>query len=283
MAAFATPVTAPVETVDGARSQSEAAYLRIRERIVSLDMPPGSVVNEGRLRLELRIGRTPIREALQRLARENLVRSIPHRGTFVTDVNITDLARITEVRVVLEGHAARLASERLSGADREALSMLVEVLEDGLKHRTALRNALRRVDSGFLRVGAECAYCPARGDCPAKQGELITSAASLVHKVVGNSLSRTDIAEPGRFHMMLGELSRLAKMARNELQEQVRAGAIIERPDGKTLELIEKTVERVSKSSILKAYGPEEGERILTKLRTDGALTKETHEELRAK
>jgi DNA-binding GntR family transcriptional regulator len=124
-------LTAPVEALDGARSQSEEAYLRIRERIVSLDMPPGSVVNEGRLREELRIGRTPIREALQRLARENLVRSIPHRGTFVTDVNITDLARITEVRVLLEGHAARLAAERLSIADREALSVLVEVLEEG--------------------------------------------------------------------------------------------------------------------------------------------------------
>ena len=129
--AFATPVTAPVEAFIGTRSQSEEAYLRIRERIVSLDMPPGSVVNEGRLREDLKIGRTPIREALQRLAWENLVRSIPHRGTFVTDVNITDLARITEVRVVLEGHAARLAAERLSGADRASLSMLVEVLKEG--------------------------------------------------------------------------------------------------------------------------------------------------------
>jgi len=139
--AFATPATALVEAFDGTRSQSEEAYLRIRERIVSLDMPPGSVVNEGRLREDLKIGRTPIREALQRLAWENLVRSIPHRGTFVTDVNITDLARITEVRVVLEGHAARLAAERLSGADRESLSMLVEVLKEGpsLNQRELMR------------------------------------------------------------------------------------------------------------------------------------------------
>jgi DNA-binding GntR family transcriptional regulator len=128
--ASATPVMAVVES-GSARSQSEEAYLRIRERIVSLDMRPGSVVNEGRLREELKIGRTPIREALQRLARENLVRSIPHRGTFVTDVNITDLARITEVRVVLEGHAARLAAERLSTTDREALAQLLERLEEG--------------------------------------------------------------------------------------------------------------------------------------------------------
>jgi DNA-binding GntR family transcriptional regulator len=128
--ASATPVMALIESDGLARSQSEEAYLRIRERIVSLDMPPGSVVNEGRLREELKIGRTPIREALQRLARENLVRSIPHRGTFVTDVNITDLARITEVRVVLESHAARLAAERLSTTDREALAQLLERLEE---------------------------------------------------------------------------------------------------------------------------------------------------------
>jgi DNA-binding GntR family transcriptional regulator len=129
--ASATPVMALVESDGSARSQSEEAYLRIRERIVSLDMPPGSVVNEGRLREELSIGRTPIREALQRLARENLVRSIPHRGTFVTDVNITDLARITEVRVVLESHAARLAAERLAIADRDAFAQLLERLEEG--------------------------------------------------------------------------------------------------------------------------------------------------------
>ena len=129
--ASATPVMAQVESAGSARSQSEEAYLRIRERIVSLDMPPGSVVNESRLREELKIGRTPIREALQRLARENLVRSVPHRGTFVTDVNITDLARITEVRVVLEGHAARLAAGRLSTADRDAFARLLELLEEG--------------------------------------------------------------------------------------------------------------------------------------------------------
>jgi DNA-binding GntR family transcriptional regulator len=126
-----TPNLAVVESPDGARSQSEVAYLRIRDRIVSLEMPPGSVVNEGRLREDLDIGRTPIREALQRLALENLVKSVPHRGTFVTDVNITDLARITEVRVVLEAHAARLAAERLTSQDRLSIQELLDILESG--------------------------------------------------------------------------------------------------------------------------------------------------------
>jgi DNA-binding GntR family transcriptional regulator len=129
--ASATRFAPIVEPAEGARSQSEEAYLRIRDRIVRLDMPPGSVVNEARLREELQIGRTPIREALQRLARENLVRSVPHRGTFVADVNITDLARITEVRVVLEAHAARLAAEKLAAADRASIEKMLDVLQNG--------------------------------------------------------------------------------------------------------------------------------------------------------
>src|SRR5215472_13709676 len=126
-----------------ARSQSEVAYARLLERIVSLEMPPGSVVNEARLRDELSIGRTPIREALQRLARENLVKSVPHRGTFVTDVNITDLARITEVRVVLESHAARLAAEKLTAADRESVHELLAMLGPG---KVTDQRALMRLD-----------------------------------------------------------------------------------------------------------------------------------------
>jgi DNA-binding GntR family transcriptional regulator len=129
--AGATPGLAVLGSADGSRSQSEEAYLRIRERIVSLELRPGSVVHEGRLREDLAIGRTPIREALQRLAHESLVRSVPHRGTFVTDVNITDLARITEVRLVLEAEAARLAAERAGTADREAIGEILTVLEAG--------------------------------------------------------------------------------------------------------------------------------------------------------
>jgi DNA-binding GntR family transcriptional regulator len=136
------------ESVEAARLQSEEAYLRIRERIVSLEMPPGSVVNESRLREELKIGRTPIREALQRLARENLVRSIPHRGTFVTDVNITDLARITEVRVVLEAHAARLAAEKLAASDRESIEQLLDVVLNG---RISDQRDLMRLDQKVHR------------------------------------------------------------------------------------------------------------------------------------
>jgi DNA-binding GntR family transcriptional regulator len=139
------------------RSQSEEAYTRLLERIVRLDMPPGSVVNEARLREELKIGRTPIREALQRLARENLVRSIPHRGTFVTDVNITDLARITEVRVVLESHAARLAAEKHTTADAQATRDLLQLLRGD---RITDQRQLMQLDQRIHRLIYRAAHNP---------------------------------------------------------------------------------------------------------------------------
>src|SRR2546427_1570916 len=91
---------------------SEQAYLRIRDQIITLSLPPGSVIDEGRLRQQLGLGRTPIREALRRLSQEDLVAVIPNRGTFVAGITITDLAAVTEIRVELEGFAFRLAAER---------------------------------------------------------------------------------------------------------------------------------------------------------------------------
>lgn len=124
---------APLHTVvlqsASVRSQGERAYLLIRDQIVTLRLAPGSVIEEARLRQELGLGRTPIREALQRLAHENLVSFVPHRGTFVTDINLTDLHRLTEVRFEMEGYAARLAAERASAADRAAMEELMADLE----------------------------------------------------------------------------------------------------------------------------------------------------------
>jgi len=111
------------------RSQGERAYLLIRDQIVTLRLAPGAVIEEAHLRQELGLGRTPIREALQRLAHENLVTFVPHRGTFVCDINLTDLHRLTEVRVEMEGYAARLAAERGSAGDRAAMEALMQELE----------------------------------------------------------------------------------------------------------------------------------------------------------
>ena len=79
-------------------SLAEQAYRFIRDRLVMLDIRPGSPINEEELGTALGMGRTPIREALKRLESERLVVAYPRRGTFATDVNISDLAHISEVR-----------------------------------------------------------------------------------------------------------------------------------------------------------------------------------------
>lgn len=150
-------------------------------------------------------------------------------------------------------------------------------------HRAALRSALLHVDSGYMRPGPECARCPARGQCPAKQGEVIEAATALVSKTLAaNTLAVIEFS-PGRFHQMLGEMHRLQEMAKGQLKTRVRDGEVIERPDGKTLCLETKHVERISKKSILEAYGKEAGEQMLQTLRDTGALELKPQEELRAK
>jgi DNA-binding GntR family transcriptional regulator len=93
-------------------SLKQQAYHAIKHKIVSLELQPGAVIDESALIAELKVGRTPIREALQRLALEKLVVIIPRRGMFVSEIGITDLNRLFEVRVVLESLAARLAAQR---------------------------------------------------------------------------------------------------------------------------------------------------------------------------
>ena len=84
----------------------EQAYYAIRELIVSLELAPGAVIEERRLTERLGSGRTPVHEALRRLAQEQLVEVYPRRGMFVADVDVRDLARISEVRALLEAEGA---------------------------------------------------------------------------------------------------------------------------------------------------------------------------------
>jgi len=93
-------------------SLSERAYIDIRRMIVQLQLPPGAVVREDTLSSELGIGRTPIREALQRLARDEFVTVLPRRGMLVTPIDVADLTVLYETRALLEPYAARLACQR---------------------------------------------------------------------------------------------------------------------------------------------------------------------------
>jgi len=108
---------------------SDKAYYLIRQRIITLELPPMSPIDEQALMEELQLGRTPIREALQRLAAENLVSIIPRRGMFVADIGLTDLQQVFELRMMLEGYCARLAAQRASDNQLAEMQRLIGELE----------------------------------------------------------------------------------------------------------------------------------------------------------
>ena len=146
--------TPPIE----ARLFADRAYHELRDRIVTLQLPPGTMLREDDLMRELSLGRTPLREAVKRLVLENLVAVQPRRGTFVTPVEAADIVHITEVRAELESYAAELAALRMDGATRA----LAEALRDEIEDRTLAgdQGGLMRFDERIHRFTWEASGNP---------------------------------------------------------------------------------------------------------------------------
>jgi DNA-binding GntR family transcriptional regulator len=113
-------------------SLSAVAYFLIRDLIVTLELAPGTPLREKDLMERLALGRTPVREALHRLADEGLVAIYARRGMAVASVDVGELSSVSEVRVELEGLAARLAAQRGSDADQVVADRLVAEIDKGL-------------------------------------------------------------------------------------------------------------------------------------------------------
>lgn len=112
-----------------APSMADRAYETLRDRLIFLDIAPGEPIIEAELAQDLGLGRTPIREAIKRLETDHLTVSYPRRGTFATQVDITQLVNISEVRKALEPQAAATAAKLLGGRQRERLKELLAQLK----------------------------------------------------------------------------------------------------------------------------------------------------------
>ena len=171
-------------------SFADRAYYAIRELIVTLELPPGSVVREPELTERLGIGRTPVREALRRLAQERLVEVFPRRGMFVTEVDARDLARLCEVRVALEPEAARLAAERATQADLAELRAVLAELDGGRAGHAR----------GGRSVGAAGEGALARADAAAhvRHGRALLEASGFSRWLISPSTRTTRSVLPWR-------------------------------------------------------------------------------------
>jgi DNA-binding GntR family transcriptional regulator len=139
-----------------APSQSAEAYRRIKEKIITLELAPASLLDETGLSEALGIGRTPIREALLRLQQDNLIIILPRRGTIVADLNSRDLQKFFEIRLKLEPFGVRLAAERAKAADIARLEEWSE--RAAALIRTGDQHALLTIDHEGHKTLAEASH-----------------------------------------------------------------------------------------------------------------------------
>ncbi len=85
------------------------AYNTLKEKLINCEYKPGSILNEAQLCEELGLSRTPIREALNRIAHEGFVRVLPKKGILVTEISLNDVMQIFQARIEIEPVAVRMA------------------------------------------------------------------------------------------------------------------------------------------------------------------------------
>lgn len=149
-------------------SLTDRAYNELEERIVTLQLEPGAVLSEATLAQQLGIGRTPVREALQRLAREGLVVIFPRRGILVSEIDVKRQLSLLEVRRELERLMAAKATQRASDAEREYFLAIAEGMEQASEEND---------DLTFMRLDRELNLLVAK----ASRNEFSSRAMGLMH------------------------------------------------------------------------------------------------------
>ena len=152
------------------RTLTGEAYRRIEEMIVTLELAPAAVVSEAILSERIGIGTTPIREALQRLAREYLVQILPRRGVVVTSIDVRQQLQVLETRRELDRLIARAAARRSTPAERQRIAELADAM--------AARVAAGDV-RGFLRLDGDLNSLAAR----AARNEIAANTVATLHSV----------------------------------------------------------------------------------------------------
>ncbi|MEJ2756957.1 MAG: GntR family transcriptional regulator [Anaerolineales bacterium] len=112
------------------KTNAEKAYEFILEKIITVELEPGSVIEEQKLMKECNFGRTPVREALKRLQAEKYITVSPRRGMFVAPITYTDINRIYEIRVEMEAFGIRLSAERITGQQIATIQAYLDDYQD---------------------------------------------------------------------------------------------------------------------------------------------------------
>lgn len=143
-------------------SLRDQAYIEIKRRINRLEYRPGGYLNEAQITRHLKIGRTPVHQALDRLMLEGLVQVIPRKGVVVQSISLDEVLSILEVRLVNEVYCAELAAERATEAEVVEMRGLLQSAASLTRSRD--REKLMDIDCAFHRKISSAARNPILAD-----------------------------------------------------------------------------------------------------------------------
>lgn len=137
---------------------ADQAYRQLEERIVTLDLSPGTTVSVSDLSARIDIGRTPLRDALQRLADARLVEILPRRGVRVSDIRLRDHLALLETRRALDRLVARRAARQAASLDRGAFEACATAMAEAAQ--AGRLDEFMRLDQRFDEMIIETARNP---------------------------------------------------------------------------------------------------------------------------
>ena len=182
------------------QSLAERAYDLLENRLVTLELAPGSIVSEGHLIELAGLGRTPVREAMQRLAHQDLIRVLPRRGLLIVPIQSSDLLQVLEVRKRLERLIVRLAALNARDEQRSGLSAIARELSfahDSFEKFLDLNHETDRLlDECAANPFASAAVSPLRTHCRRfwyfSRHRLRLSDAIMAHSTMIRLVARRD-------------------------------------------------------------------------------------------
>ena len=182
------------------RSLAEQAYDALEERLVTLAWPPGELLQERDLVEAVGIGRTPVREAVQRLAAQGLLRIMPRKGLMVTPLQRSGLIQVIEARRLIERMLVVKAAERADKDQRESLVLLATQFDRVGERLDRFMQLDRTLDA---LLGGACgnewlatALAPLHAHCRRlwflRQSEMDLAQAAGWHRDLSEAVARGD-------------------------------------------------------------------------------------------
>lgn len=170
---------------------SEKAYTHIRNRLLTGEFAPGVRLSESDLSEQCGVSRTPVREALRRLALEYFVRIEPNRGAFVIDWSREDIMDMFEMRSMMEGLAARKAAERANQVQIEHMTSIISQIDEVIaKNSSDMRDNFLTLNREFHDAIFEASGSPKLTEIISRfveQAIIVRTAAQYSAADIGHS------------------------------------------------------------------------------------------------